>query len=144
MASVPVQLQTSTATNDSDSDYGSAFGIDDDTVTEAVVGHDSDYGSEVDDDTAVELLAKAESQPLKEVVLESIEDPIISNENLDQPANLRLLAFQSSLYSVDESGNKIGTIVSPRKVREASVEVEYDQRNRTAFSRMWSLSAFTW
>ena len=136
MASVSVQHNSSTAINDSDSDYGSAFGIDDATVTEAVADHGSDYGSEVDDDTAVELLAKAESQPLKDVVLESIEDPIISNENLDEPANLRLPAFHSSLYSVDESGNKIGTIVSPRKVRETSVEVEYDQRNRTAFSRM--------
>ena len=139
MASVSLQH------NSNGSDYGSEFGLDDATTIEAVANHESDdYGSEIDDDTAIELLSQAESQPLKEVVLESIEDPIISNENLDQPANIRLPAFQSSLYSVDELGNKIGTIASPRQVRQTSVEVEYDQRNRTAFSRKLSLSEGIW
>lgn len=137
MASVSFRQNHTTTITDSESDYGSIFTVEDAAAVEAVADHESDYGSEVDDNTAIDLLSQAESQPLKEVVLESIEDPIISNEPSEEPANLRLPpAFQSSLYSEDEFGNKIGTIASTRQIREASVEVEYDQRNRTAFSRM--------
>lgn len=129
---------------DYESDYGSGIGIDDAAAIEPVVDDASDYGSEIDDQTAIKILSQIESQPLKELVLESIEEPIISNENPEQPTTLRLPPFKSSLYSVDSFGNKIGTIVSERQVREASVEVEYEQGNRASFSRMFLSDIYIW
>ena len=122
---------------DNESDYGS--GIDESAIIEAVADDGSDYG-DFDEASALQVLSTVESQPLNEVVLESIEDPVISNEVFEKTAELRIPDLQSSLYTIHEFGNKIGTIHipserSPYRQREASVEVEYDFRNRKAFSR---------
>lgn len=86
----------------------------------------SDYGSDVDDATADELFSQAESQPMKDVVLESIEEPAIPrNESLEQRIKLRLSRLRAGANADD----------SEAFVREASVEVEYDEGNRVAFSR---------
>jgi hypothetical protein len=104
-------------------------------ATAAVADNASDYGSEIDDATAFELLAEAESQPLKDIVLESIEEPGIEDGPLHERIALRLSRLQQPLDSVHESSEKIESLISDRRVREASVEVEYDEFNRTSFSR---------
>ena len=101
----------------------------------AIADNASDYGSEIDDATAFELLAEAESQPLKDIVLESIEEPEIKDEPLQERIALRLSRLHQPLDSVQESSEKIEDLISERRVREASVEVEYDEFNRTSFSR---------
>lgn len=96
----------------------------------------SDYGSDLDEDTAFELLSQAESQPLRNVVLESIEDPIIKDDGAEeQHAHLRIARSQCSDNAVLESVAKSESNSYDRYLRETSVEVEYDERNRIAFSR---------
>nr|POF04695.1 putative exonuclease v, mitochondrial [Quercus suber] len=79
----------------------------------------SDYGSELDDDAAQELLSQAESQPLKNLVVESIEEPLLK-DGCATERSLARLARTSHDRSVKHRPN---------------VEVEYDQSNRVAFSR---------
>jgi len=123
---------------------------------------ESDYG-DLDEPSALQCLSQAESQPLnpRTLVLEPLADPIFEHHagsrhqdagvgNGPRSASLRLpvIGFErdvdyyagSSLYTVDEQGNKIGRdgIERHRMARqrtEAAVEVEYDFRNRIQFSR---------
>ena len=97
----------------------------------------SDYGSDIDDATALELLSQAESQPMKDVVLESIEEPEVKDEPLHERIALRLQRLQASLETVQESSSRLESLISERRMREASIEVEYDESNRTAFSRVF-------
>lgn len=98
-----------------------------------IANNASDYGSELDDATALELLSQVESQPLKGLVLEDIEEPAIP-EDKDEPLHdriaLRLSRLQQSFEGAPESSERI-----ERSAREASVEVECDENNRTSFSR---------
>ena len=84
--------------------------------TAPVADNASDYGSDLDDATAFDLLSQAESQPLNHVVLESVYP----------------------------SSSKLENIASERRVREASVEVEYDEGNRLSFSRTYIIYDNTW
>ena len=121
---------------------------------------ESDYG-DLDEVSALDCLSQAESQPLnpRTLVLEPLADPIFelhagrSRQDAGagdgaRSASLRLPVtgferdIESSLYSVDEHGNKIGrsgigdgSERMARAKREAAVEVEYDFRNRIQFSR---------
>ena len=104
----------------------------------------SDYGSDIDDATAIELLSQAESQPMKNVVLESIEEPEVKDEPLHERVALRLQRLQASLETVQESSSRLESLISERRLREASIEVEYDESNRTAFSRTCSSSDICW
>nr|POE93584.1 putative exonuclease v, mitochondrial [Quercus suber] len=83
---------------------------------------DSDYGSEFDDDVAKELLSQVESQPLKNLVVESIEEPLLKDEH----ATGRCMA---RLAQMSPNGSQ-----ELRAQHKPKVEVEYDQRNRTAFT----------
>ena len=87
----------------------------------------SDYGSDIDEATAIELFAQADSQPLRNLVLESIEEAEPRNGSLQKRGTLRLS---------QQSGNNIDAIARARQTREISVEVEYAESNRTSFSRM--------
>ena len=96
--------------------------------TSASIADDaSDYGSDIDEATAVELFAKADSHPLKNLVLESIEEAEPRNGSLEKRGTLRLS---------QQSGNNIDAVVRARQTREISIEVEYAESNRTTFSRM--------
>ncbi|KAK5168721.1 uncharacterized protein LTR77_006030 [Saxophila tyrrhenica] len=97
----------------------------------------SDYGSDIDDETAFSLLSQAELQaPVEPSFLASIEDiPIpVEHESLEQRIHLRLSRLQQSLDSVRESSARIEAIVGARRAQEASVEIEYDEINRGQFS----------
>ena len=102
-----------------------------------IADDESDYGSDIDDATATQLLSQADSQPLKDVVLESIEEPALEDEAFEQRITARLSRLQASLDGARKSSRKIETIVRERRDwrREVSVEVEYDEGNRASFSR---------
>lgn len=105
------------------------------TVT-PIADNASDYGSDIDDATVDDLLSQAESQPLKDVVLESIEEePNFKDDAVQHRNNLRLPRLRQSVDSVNKSSAKLERAVSNRQVREASVEVEYDEGNRNSFCR---------
>jgi hypothetical protein len=96
----------------------------------------SDYGSEIDDATALELLSQVESQPLDNIVLESIEEPI-SKDNDDVLHRHAALQLQQSHRPADDSQDSYSQLaLSPLElqVRQISVEVEYDESNRVAFT----------
>ena len=118
------------------------------TLTDAslsITDNVSDYGSDLDDATALDVLSQVESQPMRDVVLESIEKPIpIEDDSLEGRLSLRLSQIQRSLDSVHKSQSRIESIVSERRVREASIEVEYDEKNRRSFSRTSSRTCYTW
>ncbi|KAK3683154.1 hypothetical protein LTR37_020516 [Vermiconidia calcicola] len=94
----------------------------------------SDYGSDVDDTTAYELLSQAESQPLRHVVLESIEEPLSQDDPARPHLDSVVSHMQQSLDGVRQSSFKTRSVTDGREVREASVEVEYDEGNRITFS----------
>ena len=104
-------------------------------TTAPIADNASDYGSDLDDATAYDLLSQAESQPLHNVVVESIEEPVIEDGSLSHRINLRLSRLRKSLENVHESSSTLESIVSERQVREASIEVEYDEGDRISFSR---------
>lgn len=101
-----------------------------------VAGNESDYGSDIDDDTITDLLVQAESQPLHAVAVESIEEhnPLPSAVRLpkqyrDSPRTRRTKVL------VDEDGITFEVPDNDGPLGEPSVEVEYDESNRLAFSR---------
>ncbi len=105
----------------------------------SVTDNTSDYGSDIDDETAFDILSQVESR--KPSILASIEEVPLpaEHESLEQRIHLRLSRLQQSLDSVRESSSKIESIISTRQVREASVEVEYDEGNRGSFSRAYNI-----
>ncbi len=114
------------------------------SIASPVNDNASDYGSDLDlqDETIYGLLSQAESQPLKVAVRESIEDIPQEYEPLEDRIQLRVERLQQSIESVRESSSKIEAIISTRQVREPAVEVEYDEDNRTTFSR--ECNALVW
>ena len=105
------------------------------TAEPPIADNASDYGSDIDDATALELLSQAESQPLQNIVLENIEESTVKDDSLHERITLRLSRLQQPLESVDESSSRLENLVSERRAREASIEVEYDEGNRISFSR---------
>ncbi len=104
----------------------------------------SDYGSDIDDATALELLSQAESQPLQNIVLENIEESTVQDDSIHERTTLRLSRPQQSQESVDQSSSRLENLVAERRAREASIEVEYDEGNRISFSRTCCSSEKIW
>lgn len=104
--------------------------------TAPVASTDSDYGSDIDDATANELFSQAEFEsPLKEVAgVEHAPPAEVEDDVYTHNFSVRLARLQQSLDGVEASRAKIEQIVQRRR-REAAIEVEYDERNRRAFSR---------
>jgi len=112
-----------------------------DTTASPTATVESDYGSDLDDATVNDLLSQAASQPhvaASEAVIASIEDPVLDNA---QPRVQRAVRFARTRIQ-DRTGATIGSISPTLKrtytgpLREPSVEIEYDEQNRVAFSRM--------
>ena len=108
------------------------------TTAPPIADNASDYGSDIDDATALELLSQAESQPLQNIVLENIEESTVKDDSLHERITLRLS------QSVHESGSRLESLVTERRMREASIEVEYDEGNRISFSRTCCPSESVW
>ena len=97
----------------------------------------SDYGSDVDDDTANELLSQVES---------FIQPTVLLNQELEQdsvvqdapPALQRTVLLKRS---IEQSEGNLATSTAPINVlRGPKIEVEYSEANRSTFSRMCILA----
>lgn len=111
-----------------------------DTTPSPVAKAESDYGSDLDDAAVNDLLSQAESQPrgaVHETVVASIEDPVLPR-NASSPVK-RAVRFARTRIQ-DQNGATVAS-VSPALKRTytgpLSVEIEYDEQNRVAFSRMF-------
>jgi exonuclease V len=113
-------------------------------AAEAIIMDESDYGSDLDlDETTVDRLFSqlAARQLSGGIATPDIEQPLVILDDLGdgrplaRPARIRdnLSAAIVGFESTPEALGKRGA------VREASVEVEYDEGNRSAFSREFVL-----
>jgi len=103
-----------------------------------VIDVDSDYGSDLDDATMSGLIAQAESQttPIPTIAFESIEAPAIIDDHGDSNPLARLGRIRENLSkAITGIESTCRTLSSQQSAREASVEIEYDEGNRTSFSR---------
>ena len=99
---------------------------------------DSDYGSDPDDATVSGLIAQAESQttPIPTIAFESIEAPAIIDDHGDSNPLARLVRIRENLSkAITGIESTCRTLSSQQSAREASVEIEYEEGNRTSFSR---------
>lgn len=104
----------------------------------AVEHHDeSDYGSELDDGDIEKLLTPVESQALAApLVLESIEeDPPTPRKQPLRVKHVPGLLQRPPRILIDEDGVAFEVLAHDGPLREPSIEVEYDESNRVAFSR---------
>jgi hypothetical protein len=92
-------------------------------------GKDSDYGSEfgTDDEATLSVLLTAASQPST-----SISDHA---SVLPDTSSLSPFARGTRRKYVDEEGIVFEMVSRDGPVGEASIEIEYDEHNRLAFSR---------
>lgn len=101
---------------------------------------DSDYGSEIDDDTLTAILQSADSdsqllEPVTPLVIESIEEYNSLPQAVHVPKDNTPDRFRPQRKTlVDENGVPFEVYVHDGPIREPSVEVEYDERNRVAFT----------
>lgn len=112
--------------------------------------NESDYGSDLDEAAIAELITAAEeSQPLSRstLQLEGIEE----YNHLPHAARLPTSGSASSPAQqrppiqqyVDDEGIPFDVFAHDGPIREPSVEVEYDARNRVAFAREHPLRSTT-
>jgi len=100
--------------------------------------NDSEYGSDLDEAVAEDLFTQFESRSKSIVLVADIEQPVILDDHGDgKRALARLARVRDNLTAAIAGLN--GTINASSNNchagREASVEVEYDEGNRSAFSR---------
>lgn len=94
----------------------------------------SDYGSDLDDDTANELLSQAEclAQPTVLLNQDLEQDPVVQDA---PPALQRTVLLKRSIEQSEGD-----TATSPSDLlRGPKIEVEYSEVNRSTFSRMRAL-----
>lgn len=96
-------------------------------ATGQVATASSDYGSDLDDDTANELLSQAEllAQPTPLLDRDIEQDPVVR----DAPPALQRTVLPKR--SIDQSEGKD----SSASLRGPQIEVEYSEDNRSTFSR---------
>lgn len=107
---------------------------------------ESDYGSDLDDSTVNELLSQAESQPravAPETVVASVEDSLLE----DAPPTVKRAVRFTAARPQEQSRPSVAPVSPALKrtytgpLREPSVEIEYDEQNRVAFSRTYIICA---
>jgi len=97
-----------------------------------VAAPSSDYGSDLDDDTANELLSQAEhlTQPTLLLNKELEQDPVVQDA---PPAIQRTVLLKRSF---EQSESDLTNTTSSDLLRGPKIEVEYSEANRSTFSRM--------
>ena len=101
---------------------------------------DSNYGSDLDEATVDSLFTLSDTQvdiqPTDPLPLATIEAPIVLDDHGPSKPLLRLARIRNDLSAVfNELNNTCELLRSKDPSREVSIEVEYDESNRTAFSR---------
>ena len=101
-------------------------------ATGPVAAPSSDYGSDLDDATANELLSQAEylTQPTVLLNQELAQDPVVQDA---PPALQRTVLLKRS---IEQSEGDFPTTTSSESLRGPKIEVEYSEANRSTFSRM--------
>lgn len=102
------------------------------TVASNATGDESDYGTDVDEASLNDILIRAESQPLHGLVLASIEQDPVTEDALPatQPYDRPPPAVSRN------GGQRMAIHARPNvPIREPSMEIDYDERNRAAFTR---------
>jgi hypothetical protein len=91
----------------------------------------SDYGSDLDDDTANELLSQAEylTQPTVLLNQELEQDPVVQDA---PPALQRTVLLKRS---IEQSEGDLTSTTPSDLLRGPKIEVEYSEANRSTFSR---------
>ena len=100
-------------------------------ATGPVAAPPSDYGSDLDDETANELLSQAEhlTQPTVLLNQELEQDTVVQDA---PPALQRTLLLKRS---IEQSEGDLTTITPSESLRGPKIEVEYSEANRSTFSR---------
>ena len=101
--------------------------------TGPVAAPSSDYGSDLDDETANELLSQAEyfTQPTVLLNQELEQDPVVQDA---PPALQRTVLLKRS---IEQSKGDLIAVTPSESPRVAKIEVEYSEANRSTFSRMF-------
>ena len=91
----------------------------------------SDYGSDLDDDTANELLSQAETFTQTTVLLDQDleQDPVVQDA---PPALQRTVLLKRS---IEQSEGDLTNTTPIESLRGPKIEVEYSEANRSTFSR---------
>lgn len=101
-----------------------------------IASNDSDYGSDLDEATVDTLFSHLQSQPGTHIVPENIEAPVIIDDHGDSRPLARLARIRDDLSAVISGLSNTSEALTPKgPVRQAPIEVEYDEGNRVAFSR---------
>ena len=112
-------------------------------VTRVGQEEDSDYGSDLDEATIDTLFTP--SQPVDTLAIPTIEAPTILDDHGPSKPLLRLARIRDDLSAViNELNNARDTLRPKGPKREVSIEVEYDESNRTAFSRKCNGELIAW
>lgn len=97
---------------------------------------DSDYGSDLDEATVDALFSQPEPQPSVGTKLGDIEAPVIVDDHGDDRPLARLARIRDSLTAaivgLDSTSDTLKAATQPPKT---SIELEYAEDNRAAFSR---------
>lgn len=102
---------------------------------------ESNYGSEIgseDESALTALLTRAESQYLSQVRGAFVRER--TENDIDKASCPEGNPATTARRFEDENGVPLKVLVFDGPAREASVEVEYDPRNRVAFSRTYALA----
>jgi hypothetical protein len=97
----------------------------------------SDYGSDLDEDTATELLSQAECYIHPTVILNQDleQDPVVQ----DAPPTLQRTVLLKRSIEQSEYNTNTFTTTPSEELRGPKIEVEYSEANRSTFSRMCDL-----
>lgn len=97
----------------------------------------SDYGSDLDDDIANELLSQAEifTQPTVLLNQDLEQDPVVQ----DAPPTLQRTVLLKRSIEQSNGNTAEASATSRDLLRGPKIEVEYSEVNRSTFSRMYIL-----
>jgi hypothetical protein len=100
-------------------------------ATGPIAAPSSDYGSDLDDDTANELLSQVEYliQPTVLINQELEQDPVVQDA---PPALQRTVLLKRS---IEQSEGDLTDTTPIESLRGPKIEVEYSEANRSTFSR---------
>jgi len=111
--------------------------------TSSMKSDDSDYGSDLDEATVDALFSQPEPQPSVGPKLGDIEEPVIVDDHGDDRPLVRLARIRDSLTAaivgLDSTSD---TLKAAHQQPKTSIELEYAEDNRSAFSPSRSITSF--
>ena len=103
-------------------------------IAASITLDESDYGSDPDEATIDNLLSQAAPQPAS--LPPNFEPPVILDDHGDSRPLARLARIRDNLSAAIVGLDSTCDSLTPKAPeRKVSIEVEYDEGNRSAFSR---------